>query len=244
MFVSLSHTHTRPTTHFSSPPKTTINFVFKSFSPTLFRMDKLCRWVFHLLIAIRSHRRRLRHIFCHSTSLLHHPFLSGHTMFKTVEMIPTISHKQLVHVSPCPSTNEQLSTKDKLRNCHVPNAETPKEHVAMHVGVEGDRFFIPIKYLGHANFKMLLEEAAQEFGFDHEGLIHLPCSVSRFLEIIDFQDDDNINQLQDDDEINDIDFQCPSRLHRLLLIIRSLSLNRIRNLTNKSCGYSSLPSNY
>ena len=100
----------------------------------------------------------------------------------------------------------------------------------MHVGVEGDRFFIPIKYLGHANFKMLLEEAAQEFGFDHEGLIHLPCSVSRFLEIIDFQDDDNINQLQDDDEINDIDFHLHPVLQVALLEPYALNINPDRAL--------------
>mgnify|MGYP002776864861 CR=1 FL=1 len=98
--------------------------------------------------------------------------------------------------------------------------------MAMHVGDGGDTFFIPIKYLGHTNFKMLLREVAQEFVFGHWG--------------------SNINQLQDDDDekINYIDFLCWSHLPRLLLILRSLYLNRMRSLTNKSYGYSSLPSSY
>ena len=88
-------------------------------------------------------------------------------MFKMVEIISTISHEELVHISPCPLANEQLPTQDKLRNCHVPNAQTPKGRMAMHVGDGGDTFFIPIKYLGHTNFKMLLKEVAQEFVFGH-----------------------------------------------------------------------------
>ncbi|KAI3743235.1 hypothetical protein L1987_60941 [Smallanthus sonchifolius] len=40
------------------------------------------------------------------------------------------------------------------------------------------RFVIPIAYLRHPSFLRLLERAAEEYGFDHEGAVMIPCRPS------------------------------------------------------------------
>ncbi|XP_052170740.1 auxin-responsive protein SAUR50-like [Diospyros lotus] len=40
------------------------------------------------------------------------------------------------------------------------------------------RFIVPLSYLSHPSFLRLLEEAAEQFGFDHEGAVTVPCRPS------------------------------------------------------------------
>lgn len=40
------------------------------------------------------------------------------------------------------------------------------------------RFVVPITYLSHPLFLRLLERAAEEYGFDHEGALMIPCRPS------------------------------------------------------------------
>ncbi|GJT51145.1 auxin-responsive protein SAUR50-like protein [Tanacetum coccineum] len=43
---------------------------------------------------------------------------------------------------------------------------------------EEKRFVVPLVYLGHPSFQRLLERAAEEYGFDHEGALMVPCRPS------------------------------------------------------------------
>ncbi|KAG6524449.1 auxin-responsive protein SAUR50-like [Zingiber officinale] len=54
--------------------------------------------------------------------------------------------------------------------------DVPKGHFAVYVGEARSRFIVPISFLAHPEFQRLLQEAAEEFGFDHHmgGLI-IPC---------------------------------------------------------------------
>ncbi|KAH0880161.1 hypothetical protein HID58_067555 [Brassica napus] len=54
----------------------------------------------------------------------------------------------------------------------------PRGHLAVYVGDEMQRFVIPTKYLQYPEFKVLMEEVADEFGYEHEGGIHIPCEES------------------------------------------------------------------
>lgn len=65
-------------------------------------------------------------------------------------------------------------------NDHV----VPKGFLAVCVGKELKRFIIPTKYLGHQAFGMLLREAEEEFGFQQEGVLKIPCQVSVFEKIL------------------------------------------------------------
>ncbi|CAN1252972.1 Protein SMALL AUXIN UP-REGULATED RNA 16 [Linum perenne] len=50
---------------------------------------------------------------------------------------------------------------------------------------EPQRFVVPLSYLTHPTFMRLLEQAAEEYGFDgHEGALAVPCRPSEFQRIL------------------------------------------------------------
>ncbi|CAH1452568.1 unnamed protein product [Lactuca virosa] len=66
-------------------------------------------------------------------------------------------------------------------------------HVAVIASNEDEerRFIVPLAYLGRSSFKMLLESAAEEYGFRHEGALIVPCRPSEFGQwILDGAHDD------------------------------------------------------
>ncbi|KAG2317540.1 hypothetical protein Bca4012_068434 [Brassica carinata] len=61
----------------------------------------------------------------------------------------------------------------------------PRGHLAVYVGRdEMQRFVIPTKYLEYPEFRVLMDEVTDEFGYEHEGGIHIPCEESVFEEIL------------------------------------------------------------
>ncbi|CAN6701444.1 unnamed protein product [Malus baccata var. baccata] len=64
------------------------------------------------------------------------------------------------------------------------NVIVPKGFLAMCVGKELKRFVVPTEYLGHQAFRILLQEAEEEFGFQREGVLKIPCEVSAFEKIL------------------------------------------------------------
>ncbi|XP_068639042.1 protein SMALL AUXIN UP-REGULATED RNA 51-like [Aristolochia californica] len=60
----------------------------------------------------------------------------------------------------------------------------PKGFLAVCVGRELKRFIIPTEYLSHTAFGILLREAEEEFGFQQEGVLRIPCEVSVFERIL------------------------------------------------------------
>ncbi|OIT05155.1 PREDICTED: uncharacterized protein LOC109224685 [Nicotiana attenuata] len=68
------------------------------------------------------------------------------------------------------------------------DAAVPKGCLAVSVGKEDKeevkRFVIPMDYLGHPSFQVLLREAEEEFGFQQQGLLKIPCQVTVFEKIL------------------------------------------------------------
>ncbi|XP_044495264.1 auxin-responsive protein SAUR72-like [Mangifera indica] len=64
------------------------------------------------------------------------------------------------------------------------NDFVPKGFLAVCVGKELKRFIIPTKYLSHQAFGILLREAEEEFGFQQEGVLKIPCEVCVFEKIL------------------------------------------------------------
>ncbi|KAK9280777.1 hypothetical protein L1049_003666 [Liquidambar formosana] len=62
--------------------------------------------------------------------------------------------------------------------------EVPKGFLAVYVGSELRRFVIPASYLSMPDFMVLMERAAEEFGFEQEGGLRFPCEVEDFEEIL------------------------------------------------------------
>ncbi|RZR82288.1 hypothetical protein BHM03_00008659 [Ensete ventricosum] len=53
--------------------------------------------------------------------------------------------------------------------------DVPKGHFAVYVGESRSRFIVPISYLTHPEFQSLLRQAEEEFGFDHDMGLTIPC---------------------------------------------------------------------
>lgn len=87
--------------------------------------------------------------------------------------IPPAINKRLTEVLGCDSDED---------SCHSPEPppDVPKGYLAVYVGPELRRFIIPTSYLSHSLFKVLLEKAEEEFGFDHGGALTIPCEIETF----------------------------------------------------------------
>ena len=62
--------------------------------------------------------------------------------------------------------------------------EVPKGYLAVYVGDKLKRFVIPISYLNQPLFQDLLNQAEEEFGYDHPmGGLTIPCTEDTFQHI-------------------------------------------------------------
>ncbi|PIA57253.1 hypothetical protein AQUCO_00600174v1 [Aquilegia coerulea] len=53
--------------------------------------------------------------------------------------------------------------------------DVPKGHFPVYVGEKRSRFIVPISFLTHPEFQSLLQRAEEEFGFDHDMGLTIPC---------------------------------------------------------------------
>lgn len=53
--------------------------------------------------------------------------------------------------------------------------DVPKGHFAVYVGENRTRYIVPISFLTRPEFQILLQQAEEEFGFDHEMGLTIPC---------------------------------------------------------------------
>ncbi|KAJ8760170.1 hypothetical protein K2173_011026 [Erythroxylum novogranatense] len=60
----------------------------------------------------------------------------------------------------------------------------PKGYLAVYVGPDQRRFIIPTSYLSMPDFRNLMDRAAEEFGFEQEGGLRIPCEEHDFEEIL------------------------------------------------------------
>ncbi|CAK7324838.1 unnamed protein product [Dovyalis caffra] len=62
----------------------------------------------------------------------------------------------------------------------------PKGHFVVYVGNEMKRFVVPTSYLKNPIFQQLLDKAAEEYGFDNQNGIVLPCDECSFNRLTAF----------------------------------------------------------
>ncbi|XP_007201436.2 auxin-responsive protein SAUR50 [Prunus persica] len=53
--------------------------------------------------------------------------------------------------------------------------DVPKGHFPVYVGENRTRYIVPISFLTHPQFQCLLRQAEEEFGFDHDMGLTIPC---------------------------------------------------------------------
>ncbi|CAN6463598.1 unnamed protein product [Victoria cruziana] len=59
-------------------------------------------------------------------------------------------------------------------------AAVPKGHFAVYVGESRKRFVIPTSCLKNPTFQALLRRAEEEFGFEHQSGLRIPCNEDAF----------------------------------------------------------------
>ncbi|CAM8881149.1 unnamed protein product [Rhodiola kirilowii] len=58
--------------------------------------------------------------------------------------------------------------------------DVPKGHFPVYVGEKRARYIVPISFLNRPQFQILLHLAAEEFGFDHDMGLTIPCDEQVF----------------------------------------------------------------
>ena len=118
------------------------------------------------------------------------PTISDQVPHEDGTVIPLIN-KRVVNVMNCESdTEESCQSPEPL-----PPPDVPKGYLAVYVGPELRRFIIPTTYLTHSLFKVLLEKAAEEFGFDHNGGLTIPCEIETFKYLLKCMENEHKEQL-------------------------------------------------
>jgi SAUR family protein len=79
---------------------------------------------------------------------------------------------------------KSTSTTSNLSKSQSGNQVAPEGCFSVYVGPEKQRFVIKTKYANHPLFKMLLEDAEEEYGYNSEGPLLLPCDVDLFCKVL------------------------------------------------------------
>ncbi|XP_031256144.1 indole-3-acetic acid-induced protein ARG7-like [Pistacia vera] len=75
------------------------------------------------------------------------------------------------------------SSKDNKRGSKALQ-DVPKGYLAVYVGAELQRYVIPMSYLSMPDFRVLMDSVAEEFGFEQEGGLQIPCEEEDFQKIL------------------------------------------------------------
>ncbi|MCD7463721.1 Auxin-responsive protein saur50 [Datura stramonium] len=62
--------------------------------------------------------------------------------------------------------------------------DVPKGHFVVYVGENRSRYIIPISWLTHPEFQSLLQRAEEEFGFNHDMGLTIPCDEEDFCSLM------------------------------------------------------------
>ncbi|KAG2694219.1 hypothetical protein I3843_08G126800 [Carya illinoinensis] len=61
--------------------------------------------------------------------------------------------------------------------------DVPKGYFVVYVGENISRYVIPISWLAHSQFQSLLQRAEEEFGFNHDMGLTIPCEEVVFMSL-------------------------------------------------------------
>ncbi|KAF5798556.1 putative small auxin-up RNA [Helianthus annuus] len=62
--------------------------------------------------------------------------------------------------------------------------DVPRGHFVVYIGDTRSRYVVPISWLHHKGFQSLLQRAEEEFGFNHEMGLTIPCHEQDFLSLL------------------------------------------------------------
>ncbi|CAK8569077.1 unnamed protein product [Lathyrus sativus] len=73
-----------------------------------------------------------------------------------------------------------LTKKQQQQSYDDPRLHVPKGHFVVYVGENRSRYIVPISFLTRPEFQNLLHQAEEEFGFDHDMGLTIPCDQDAF----------------------------------------------------------------
>ncbi|CAL9245214.1 unnamed protein product [Arabidopsis halleri] len=79
---------------------------------------------------------------------------------------------------------KRCSSLGKKSNVDVNFNGVPKGHFVVYVGHSRSRHVIPISFLTHPIFQMLLQQSEEEFGFFQDNGLTIPCDEHFFRSLI------------------------------------------------------------
>ncbi|XVF11481.1 hypothetical protein REPUB_Repub08aG0031300 [Reevesia pubescens] len=85
------------------------------------------------------------------------------------------------HYTTTRSSSASLEEDHKGKN---KSKVAPEGCFSVYVGPQKQRFVIKTELANHPLFKMLLEDAELEYGFNSEGPLQLPCEVDLFYKVL------------------------------------------------------------
>ncbi|KAM0984440.1 hypothetical protein ACFX13_012044 [Malus domestica] len=96
-------------------------------------------------------------------------------------MVPALTTKS----KSCPHIKLGMLEEKRASKRQV----APEGCFTVYVGPQKQRFVVKTEHANHPLFKMLLEEAESEFGYDSRGPLVLPCNVEIFHKVLVEMDD-------------------------------------------------------
>ncbi|CAI9297852.1 unnamed protein product [Lactuca saligna] len=80
--------------------------------------------------------------------------------------------------------DDEKTTDVSSDHCSSPSSTPQTGFFTLYIGEERRRFVVPMSYLTHPLFKMMLEKSSEEFGFSQKNGLVVPCSVNAFQEVV------------------------------------------------------------
>ncbi|XP_020219869.1 auxin-responsive protein SAUR71 [Cajanus cajan] len=109
----------------------------------------------------------------------------GGLITKTWERCKSIGRGRKVNSSnPVAMTLRSKSWPSREGSKSKKSSVTPEGCFCVYVGPQMQRFVIKTEYANHPLFKMLLEEAESEYGYNSQGPLALPCHVDIFYKVL------------------------------------------------------------
>ncbi|EOA38889.1 hypothetical protein CARUB_v10011261mg [Capsella rubella] len=99
--------------------------------------------------------------------------------------------KQLIRrLSRVADSTQYSLLRSESRRGHTKKQEkhrswVPEGHVPVYVGQEMERFVVNAELLNHPVFVALLKRSAQEYGYEQQGVLRIPCHVLVFERILE-----------------------------------------------------------
>lgn len=125
------------------------------------------------------------------------PFLPAISISSSLQIFPPITQlisqpkkKEAMAIWKTNKNNSSpranASMKQMMNKCSSfgRKKDVPKGHFAVYVGENRSRYVVPITFLGHPVFQILLQKAEEEFGFHHEMGLTLPCDENHFCSLV------------------------------------------------------------